>query len=658
MSRSTQNKKIQVIKNDEHILKDSIFKIGKVTSVDGRFIKITVDKNKNTSHLLYKGNLLRNVSVGSYIKILKGFTKIIGKIEGEYINEDKYLFKNTYSNEGKKRSKVDKHNKQIHRLEYGSEKEKINRILNISLLGFFENKKFKRGIKELPLIDNECFLLEKKEFEAVHNFIRNKDKPIIIGTLSLEKGQPISIGINSLFASHIGIFGNTGSGKSYTLAKIYRELFKQYKDEQQFNKNSHFLLIDFNGEYIRKDVIIKEEYKNLFNLSTRKQNAEYKFPITWDTINDHTFWTIFLTATEKTQTPFLKRTLEKKGIDSIKIENIIRDIITNEDRKIDKTIIYNFLEEIKYFLKENINIQNLRFLLKHHSTNNTYYVPLNDTISDNKENRIYANNDSDGVLKKIKKYLKDDSYTFELKDNLSKLQEIHLKIIYHYYNEIVRGFANQEHLAPLIKRLDKRINDLGKVIEIKDDKLKKFFTVISLKEVNSDMKKILPLLICKQLYDDKKKENKKEKSLNFIIDEAHNILSYSSERESEIWKDYRLETFEEIIKEGRKFGVFLTIASQRPADISTTIISQLHNYFLHRLINNKDILAVEKTIAYLDKVSFDYLPIMPTGTCILAGLSAQVPVVIDIEEIEPKQYTPDNETINLIENWEDKAENE
>ena len=68
--------------------------------------------------------------------------------------------------------------------------------------------------------------------------------------------------------------------------------------------------------------------------------------------------------------------------------------------------------------------------------------------------------------------------------------------------------------------------------------------------------------------------NQTNSSLNIIIDEAHNILSYASQRESETWKDYRLETFEEIIKEGRKFGVFLTIASQRPSDISSTIISQ------------------------------------------------------------------------------------
>lgn len=90
-----------------------------------------------------------------------------------------------------------------------------------------------------------------------------------------------------------------------------------------------------------------------------------------------------------------------------------------------------------------------------------------------------------------------------------------------------------------------------------------------------------------------KKMDKVPSTLHLIIDEAHNILSNTSFRESESWKDYRLETFEEIIKEGRKFGVFVTISSQRPNDISPTIISQAHNYFIHRLINQNDLYAIE-----------------------------------------------------------------
>src|SRR5260370_41254195 len=119
------------------------------------------------------------------------------------------------------------------------------------------------------------------------------------------------------------------------------------------------------------------------------------------------------------------------------------------------------------------------------------------------------------------------------------------------------------------------------------------------------MRTVLPLVLSKKLYGDHKAETRGKTYLNIIVDEAHNIISEKSTREDESWKDYRLETFEEIIKEGRKFGVFLTIASQRPSDISPTIISQLHNYFIHRLMNDNDLKAINKAVSYLDRLSFD-----------------------------------------------------
>jgi len=198
--------------------------------------------------------------------------------------------------------------------------------------------------------------------------------------------------------------------------------------------------------------------------------------------------------------------------------------------------------------------------------------------------------------------------------------------------------------------------------ETKDVFAENNFIVVNLYDVNLEMKKTLPLLFARKIYAEHKSKRKTDTeeaktSLNIIIDEAHNILSKESVREAESWKDYRLETFEEIIKEGRKFGVFLTIASQRPADISATIISQLHNYFLHRLINNNDIAAIERTISYLDRLSVESMSILPTGTCILAGILAQIPVVVDIGQIEPNEYEPNNKTPELIKNWSDEVVN-
>lgn len=631
-----KNSDPRFMKNDEKVLDDSVFRIGKVISVDGRAVRVKVDKAKNTSHLLYKGNLLRNIAVGGYIKMIKGFTKIVGKVEGEFINEEIGFQKR----------------------KYGNEREKISRILNVRLLGFFKNNSFERGIKELPLIDTECFLLPNDEFNQVHDFLRNDDEPITIGTLTLEKGQEIRVGINSLFASHIGVFGNTGSGKSYTLAKIYRELFMKYKDSSSFQKNAEFFLLDFNGEYVddKDNVIINKEYKNVFKLSTRIPNGQDKFPISQDALTDPNFWAILSEATEKTQRPFLRRALtysvdtSSQTADEVFQELIVlmvEEAIKKKDKNLGNKIFFELFSDLWPCVQNQDKIAEIKTLLNEklgfNGTTGSYYVADMDGSGNEKYSEENLNAHVLGPLnEKIK----------ELQFDISSVAMVRLQIITKYYDEIIKGYSNRDHLAPLMKRFENRISDLKKIIEVVENpKLDKNFTVVSLKDVNFDLRKVVPLLLCKRLYDEKKERKDSNAYLNIIIDEAHNILSWNSERESEQWKDYRLETFEEIIKEGRKFGVFLTIASQRPSDISATIISQIHNYFLHRLINNNDILAVEKTISYLDKVSFEYLPILPTGTCILAGILAQVPVVVDIGKIED-EYEPKNKTMTLIEKWE------
>lgn len=97
------------------------------------------------------------------------------------------------------------------------------------------------------------------------------------------------------------------------------------------------------------------------------------------------------------------------------------------------------------------------------------------------------------------------------------------------------------------------------------------------------------------------------------------------------WRDYRLSVFEEIVKEGRKFGFYLTLASQRPADISPTILSQLHNYFIHRLVNEKDLTAVANTMPTIDRATFQRLPSLGKGETIISGAAVQVPLLVKVD---------------------------
>lgn len=165
---------------------------------------------------------------------------------------------------------------------------------------------------------------------------------------------------------------------------------------------------------------------------------------------------------------------------------------------------------------------------------------------------------------------------------------------------------------------------------------------------------MIPLLVTKQLYDEHKKKAADEteitKTVHLIIDEAHNILSSQSIREEESWKDYRLEVFEEIIKEGCKFGFYITLASQRPYDISPTIVSQLHNYFIHRLVNEQDLRMIANTVNTLDTVSRNQIPTLAPGQCIITGTSFEMPLLIQVDKLSKKQ-SPASENADLIKLW-------
>lgn len=624
--------------NTDIAIYNSVFRIGDVYSVDGRTVKIRVDKNKNSSHLIYKGVLIKNVSVGSYVKILKGFMPIIGKVESEYIVEDKETREKDYQDAAKS----------------------IGRSLIVKLIGFLENGQYCRGVNELPLIDNECYLLTKEEFDVIHSFGGKQDEYIRIGTLSNDPLVPIQLGIGRLFSSHIGIFGNTGSGKSYTLSKLYRQLFVHYTGNQQFKSNSHFLFFDFNGEYSKPKAIVED--KKVYKLSTRKPEGDGKIPMEANDLLDLNLLCIFANATEKTQRPFISRSIDlykkiNKDDDPTQNEThfknalraVIKRILIMSDN-VKGDLLINYVEAIlpKNWDEHTGADRGLKVDFGFHALSKCYYTTSGGA-------NIYFNA-SPNQIERLKIYNQVAEYCFD--ENILKnfIHIMYLRLIY----DVLDNRAVNEHIAPAIQKLKSAEKDIDKVLDFTDQAdmwNNHNVVVIDLSDVNIDTKKRIPLLISNKLYNEHKKQGRNNGHLNIIVDEAHNILSYQSTRESEEWKDYRLEVFEEIIKEGRKFGVFMTIASQRPSDISSTIISQLHNYFIHRLVNQHDIEQVNNTISYLDKVSVESLPILSTGVCVVAGQLADMPVVVKIDRIEDENK-PDNETLDVVELWkEQKNEN-
>lgn len=624
------------IDHDDYLLKKSIFRIGEVSSVDGREISVRVDQEKNRSHILYRGELLSNVSVGGYVKLIKGFNSLIGKIEKEYIKEDKSTSQSP---------------------EYTQPEERFIRFLSVKMLGYFSGDKYRKGIKELPLIGNECILLDAEEYQKIHSFAQEGECTIRLGALMTDERVSIDVSVDRLFASHIGIFGNTGSGKSHTLATLYKNLFQEFGDQSAFQKNARFILFDFNGEYANATTITP--LKKVYNLSTKSDRADRIQLSSEDILTPEIFF-ILTSATEKTQQPFIRRALKLYGKAQEARDPLeyTKGILKNKLKQILKLGNWGLADLTLGYMESILDHQDdLRSNLGWSPS--AFYI---DRVPASK--RVYADkpSDFDHAIPETKFYQAIEAMT-EDKDFISWITKfLYIQLI----DDVLSNRAQNEHVAPAINKLKSLRNEFSKVFSIPTNvgntslwEEGKPLAVINMSKVSVSMKKLIPLLLSYKYYQEHK--NKKSdvvtSSLNIIIDEAHNILSYDSTRESQDWKDFRLETFEEIIKEGRKFGVFLTIASQRPSDISATIISQLHNYLIHRLINNRDLEMVEKAIAYLDKISIESLPILPAGACVLSGIIADLPLILQVDRLSEEEQ-PESQTIALTESWLDKSTEE
>jgi uncharacterized protein len=600
-------------------LQEAVLKVGEVNGVDGRTIYVLVDKNKNLSDLFLDGDILKNISVNSYIEIRKGFLSIIGRVEGEQIEEDRRA---TFAD---RRDAIDTN----------------KRILTISLSGYIDEAGiFTGGTKELPLIGNPAYILTREKIHRIHNLVRPGCPSICIATSDGDDFE-IEFPVDGLFNSHIAIFGNTGSGKTNTLAYLYQELVRTLRErnEKMFSKNARFVLFDFNGEYVGDSCITKS--KTIYNLSTESDDGE-KLPMEESSLLDIEVLSILADATDKTQKPFLKRTLrffhhiysaagnDPEGYLKNIIRKRVKDVLQMSD-KLRASLLLDYFEEIlPPTVDDDGNIVELDADIEWHNQAFEFKLKVDGAFLRSNPDRI------------------KDTILYKRVEQLEFPQSLIGRLIVFLYvqliNDVLANRAQNEHIAPVINRLKGKRHDIDRIFDLSGelDFWQANFVVVNLHDVSIDMKKTLPLIVSRKLYADHKKAGP-DKSLSIIIDEAHNILSTESARETENWKEYRLETFEEIIKEGRKFGVFVTISSQRPNDISPTITSQAHNYFIHRLVNQLDLETIGSAVSYIDKVTKGSIPTLPTGTCVFSGMASQMPLKINVKPLEelarPKSAT-------------------
>ena len=588
--------------------------VGEVIAINGIKITLVVFEESNKDTLFYDGRKYKGISIKEYVKIVRGFRDIICIVEGEYLDE------NRYSEEHEKKFYI--------------------RKVELRPIGYFDKGIFNEGVKYLPLIKDQAFLLEEDKLENIYG--KGKQGEFVIGKL-LKENFPVSLPWQKIFNTHIGIFGNTGSGKSNTLTKLYTTLFDN--KIQQIRGKSKFIVIDFNGEYTSNQ-LVGDEFKHVYKLNTRTK--EDKFPLASTEFWDTETLSILFQATQNTQKPFINRIIngrERFADNPDSFLNYIKKtyelIFTSALPKPDSL---DLIREVTELIGLNDLTDKLKKVAWHGNANNSFYINLDD----GRGNR-YFNSQGD-IYQEVLAPLVQDI----ILPKIDAFEEFKLRCCIQLIRDLTYGYVQYEFIQTLLKRIESSLGSLRKVIDIIENQADTMpVTIISLRKCKQDVKKVLPLLIAKHYYHPHKDKvaNPPDKTIHLIIDEAHNILSQQSSRESESWKDYRLEMFEEIIKEGRKFGVFLTLSSQRPADISPTIVSQIHNFFIHRLVNDRDLLLIDNTISTLDNISRSMIPNLSKGCCIVTGTSFNLPMLLQVDVLE-RSKQPDSEDVDLERIWE------
>ena len=540
-------------------------------------------------------------------------------------------------------------------------KPNSRRQVYIGLIGEIVSDKFCFGVSKMPLIFSEVSIISEKslrtmlevaddEFEVCEGKTRATLLPI--GKSVIFPDYDVKINIDKFFGFHFAVFGNTGAGKSNTIASIIQEI---YKKNNYAAKGSKFVFIDSNGEYEKAFAELHERNHDISIkafIATEDDAIENKLEIpVWALSADD--WSILLHATEKTQVPILKRAIE--------LARIFFDP-TNTDESVKNHVLASTLIGILNSSDSSPSKSDkLKSVL---TTFHTDSLSLSTRITSSitLQNAVEVNYGQLAEVSKTIEYLsglvKNDigdllprgaQVTYSIQDFYQAVQFATL------YEGSISSQRIQEYTSTLITRLQALQDSIqGRILtktsfnsvddyvaDILGDNQLVNIDVSLLDDASAE---VVAKVFAKLLLDYvKQREQKADMPINFVIEEAHRFI-----RNETNYGPIGYNIFERIAKEGRKYGLLLGISSQRPSELSKTVVSQCSNYIIHRVQNPDDLQYIQKMVPYINHSMIERLTYLQTGHGLVFGTAINLPTLTEFPEAVPK---PDSENARISEKW-------
>lgn len=542
-----------------------------------------------------------------------------------------------------------------------------NKFLEVLPIGVLKtNSKgevdFEFGVSIYPTLYSDVLYIKDNELDAVFrvNEIETKEEnntilhALEIGKSAIFSDYSIKINIDKFFGAHSAILGNTGSGKSCTITSMIQTL---YKKKNYSAVGSTFIFFDVNGEYRQAFESINKYNQdiNIKYLSFGAQDDKENFTLPYSLLNIEE-WELLLGASEKTQFPILRNALgfaelfsknsQEQEIQKMKnriLASCILECYYSSDSPISK------YQRIQSLFKRG-NFKNYRFIFGYSARYGNFDKPED-------EEKFLA------VMRESILFQQDKLPSFQggIDFDFGILEEsLDMAILYEesYGNRQIRTYC-----APMLTRFQiiknrkdfHFLTNCKKILEEEylknlfgisnDDKKESQIIIIDLNSAEDEIVEIISAVITRLIFDALRKAKHRNRfPINLVLEEAHRYIAYDSKRTF----SRANQIFDRVAKEGRKYGLFLLVSSQRPSELSKTVLSQCNNFIVHRIQNPDDLSHIRQMTPHISETTFKKLPSIPTQHALIFGSAVNIPTLFKVNEANPKPKSDNNE---ISKNW-------
>lgn len=533
-----------------------------------------------------------------------------------------------------------------------------NSVMEVSLIGEIKDNKFIYGNLTKPSFKSECRIISGPELDIIYNVDKTKNV-VKIGKSFLYNSYDVYLNINSFFANHFAILGNTGSGKSYSVSRLLQGIFY---DAKRLPYNTNIFLFDAYGEYQRAFVNINQVNPNLnykvYTTDLKSQDFELlRIPFWLLGVDDIC---LLLNVNDTRQIPIIEKALKLVCYFCKNDESVIKQ---------KNDIIARSLLDVIFSGKNHSETRNkIVSILSKFSTNeiNLEIKLVKGGWARSLRQCIYVEEsgnfaDIELVISYLEGFCMDDfelsfpdgSYAYTIKDFYTSLE----------FALISEGIFNSNKVFDYANILKIRLNSLMNSDYVNYFIYDRFITKeqyintilakdngkaqiinFNINYVDDRFAKVIVKIHSKLLFDYiVKLPNRGSISFHIILEEAHRYVQNDTDVEI---LGYNI--FERITKEGRKYGIILGLISQRPSEISETAISQCSNFIMFKMFHPKDLKFVSDIIPNISEMVLSRIKVLHPGSCMMFGTAFPMPILTIVDKPNPE---PLSQSCNIDNTW-------